>query len=97
MARPQLNFRLDAEMLAAIKAKSEAEGITLTDFIVNACRSALGIETMERTDYPSSDALENLAARLANVESSLAECITSKSRVDRIEQRVEAVLGETVA
>lgn len=97
MARPQLNFRLDAEMLAAIKAKSEAEGITLTDFIVNACRRALGIETMERTTHPSSDALENLVARLANVESSLAECITSKSRVDRIEQRVEAVLGETGA
>lgn len=96
MPRPQLNFRLDADLLTAIKAKCEADGITITDFIVNACRSALGIETMEPT-YPSSDALESLLARLANMELRLDDCLTSKERVDRIEQRVESVLGEMPA
>lgn len=42
--RSQINFRIDAELLANIKQSCEIKGITLTDFITNACKLALEIE-----------------------------------------------------
>lgn len=77
MQRAQLNFRLDTELLEAIKARCETDGTTLTDFIINACRSALGMETMKRTTHHNPGTLESLAARLAEVEKRLDKCITN--------------------
>lgn len=97
MPRTQINFRLDTELLTAIKAKCEASGISITEFLTDAARTALGIETIERTTYPSKDALESLTERLVSVESRLAECLASRERIERIESRVEEVLGEIAA
>ena len=97
MPRTQINFRLVTELLAAIKAHCEADGISVTEFLSDAARTALGIETIERTTALSPDALESLAARLASVESRLADNLASKERIERIESRVEEVLGECSA
>lgn len=97
MPRTQINFRLDTELLAAIKAKCEESGVSITEFLTDAARSALGIERMERTTYPSPEVLESLTERLASVELNLAECLASRERIERIEKQVEAVLGETAA
>ncbi len=97
MVRTQINFRLDTELLAAIKARCEADNITITDFLVDAARSALGIETTERTTLPNSEAVESLEERLAVVEGYLAQCLSSQERIGRIELRVEEVLGEIAA
>ena len=97
MPRTQINFRLDTELLAAIKAKCEASGISITEFLTDAARSALGIERMERTTAPSSEVLESLTVRLAIVEERLAHSLASSERIKRIESRVEEVLGETAA
>lgn len=97
MPRTQINFRLDTDLLAAIKAHCEADGVSITEFLTNAARNALGIETIERTILPSASALESLTARLASVESRLEDCLASREKIDRIERQVEEVLGETVA
>lgn len=97
MPRTQINFRLDTELLAAIKAKCEESGVSITDFLTDAARSALGIETMDRTTYLSPEALESLTERLASMELNLAECLASREKIERIEKQVEAVLGETAA
>ena len=97
MPRTQINFRVDTELLAAIKAKCEASGITVTDFLADAARTALGIETMERTNYLNSEVLAGLIARIANLENRLGSRIADRDEVDRLEQQVEVVLGETVA
>lgn len=97
MPRTQINFRLDTDLLAAIKAKCESEGVSVTDFLTDAAIRALGIEMIERTTYSSPGTLERLGARLASVEVRLEDCLASKERVDRIESQIEAVLGETVA
>jgi uncharacterized protein (DUF1778 family) len=41
--RTQINFRIDNELLDAMKAKCETEGVTQTEFIINAIKAALGI------------------------------------------------------
>lgn len=97
MTRPQINFRLDAELLAAVKAKCEADGISITEFLTDAARTALGTRMMERTTGPRPKALESLTERLAIVELNLAECLASRERIEQIESRVEEVLGEITA
>lgn len=97
MTRTQINFRLDTELLAAIKAKCEESGVSVTDFLTEAARTALGIERMDRTTTLNPEALESLTERLASVELNLAECLASRERIERIEARVEEVLGETAA
>lgn len=96
MPRTQINFRLDTKLLAAIKAKCEESGVSITDFLTEAARTALGIETIERTTTLSPEVLESLTDRLASVELNLAECLASRERIERIESRVEEVLGELV-
>ena len=97
MQRTQINFRLDTELLAAIKAKCEADGISITEFLTDAARTALGIETMERATYPSSGVLESLTKRLADMDERLNECLASRERIEQIGLRVEEVLGEIAA
>lgn len=75
--RTQVNFRIDTDLLTAIKQKCEAEGISTTDFFINAAKTALGIETMDRTTLPSLDALESLGERLEELEKRLAERIAA--------------------
>lgn len=97
MSRTQINFRVDTELLAAIKAKCEASGSTVTDFLTDAARSALGIETMERTTAPNSEVLAGIIARISSLEKRLDSRIANREEVDRLEQQVEVALGETVA
>lgn len=97
MPRTQINFRLDTELLAGIKAKCEADGISITEFLTDAARRALGIETMNRTTHPNSEVLESLTQRLASVELRLAESLASRERIEYIESRMEEVLGEIAA
>ena len=94
MSRTQINFRVDTELLAAIKAKCEGSGTTVTDFLTDAARSALGIETMERTTAPSSEVLAGIIERIATLEKRLNSCIADREEVDRLEQQVEEVRGE---
>lgn len=94
MQRTQINFRLDTELLAAIKAKCEESGTSITEFLTDAARTALGIETMVRTTASSSEVLESLTERLAIVEERLAQSLASIGRIERIEKQVEFALGE---
>ena len=97
MPRTQINFRLDTELLAAIKAKCEANGTTVTDFLTSAARNALGIETMEHTDYPNSDVLAGIIERIASLEKRLDGRIADREEVNSLQQEVEVSLGKTVA
>jgi antitoxin component of RelBE/YafQ-DinJ toxin-antitoxin module len=44
MAKQQINFRIDQELLQAIKARAQKEGIPYTQWIRNACLSQLTVD-----------------------------------------------------
>jgi len=69
--RPQVNFRIDADLLAAIKAKSAEQGISVTDLFINAAKTALGVETMDHPTLSSLGDLERLVDRIDNMENRL--------------------------
>ena len=48
MSRTQINFRLDDELLAKIKSKCDKSGVSLTDFLTDAARRALGHRMADR-------------------------------------------------
>jgi uncharacterized protein (DUF1778 family) len=74
--RSQINFRIDAELLANIKQSCELKGITLTDFITNACKIALEIEpaklSTETVEVINLQVEKYLASKLASIEERLA-------------------------
>ena len=88
MPRTQINFRLDTELLTAIKAKCEEKGINVTKFLTDAARRALGFETMQRTITLSPGTLERLETRLADVEKCLANNLVSLEEKEAIESRL---------
>lgn len=108
--RTQVNFRIDTELLATIKQKCSELGCSTTDFFINAAKSALGMETMERTTLPSLDAFQSLIARLVDVETRLSESLASREQIlrdidttitsrvrEEIEKEVASCLGEPIA
>lgn len=74
--RSQINFRIDAELLANIKQSCELKGITLTDFITNACKVALEIESAklstETVEVINLQIEKYLASKLPPIEERLA-------------------------
>jgi hypothetical protein len=101
--RTQVNFRIDTELLEAIKQAAAERGVSYTRFILDACKVALGRET-DTLAPTKSDGLEELRARLAELEHRLAERIVreqclvenEKHLAERID-KVEEELGKSVA
>lgn len=73
--RSQINIRIDAELLANIKQNCELKGITLTEFITNACKVALEIEpaklSTETVEVINLQIEKYLAGKLALIEERL--------------------------
>jgi hypothetical protein len=88
--RTQINFRIENTLLAAIRDRCEAEDITQTDFITNALKMALGMPR-NLTAYPTQDALERLASRLAEIEQ-------YQTKLDKqLDERIEAAIQRQMA
>ena len=96
MTRTQINFRLDDELLAKIRAKCDKSGVSLTDYLTDAARSALGRKSMDSTSYPDTEALSGIIERIDNVEKRLDNRIADAAVVG-LEQQVEELLGESNA
>ena len=94
MSRTQINFRLDDELLAKIKSKCDKSGVSLTDFLTDAARRALGHRMADR--YPDPDVLSGIIERIDNVEKRLDNRIADAAVVG-LEQQVEELLGESNA
>jgi uncharacterized protein (DUF1778 family) len=78
--RTQINFRIDNELLDAVKAKCEAEGVTQTEFIINAIKAALGIAP-SISDLTELDKL--IEAKLAPIEQRLEQRIAALENPQR--------------
>jgi hypothetical protein len=85
--RTQINFRIENDLLAAIKTKCEEQKITQTNFITNAIKAMLGIETPEDTSV-GTELIHELRMQLAETEHRLSE---------RISQLETQYLGELIA
>jgi antitoxin component of RelBE/YafQ-DinJ toxin-antitoxin module len=70
--RTQINFRIDNELLDAMKAKCETEGVTQTEFIINAIKAALGIAPVVSSPTELDKLIE---AKLAPIEQRLEQRI----------------------
>ncbi|HEY9596939.1 MAG TPA: hypothetical protein V6D33_04660 [Cyanophyceae cyanobacterium] len=85
--RTQINFRVDDELLTAIKAHCETQGVSQTDFVIGAIKNALGIQTPSSME-PNTEVIdERIDSRLAPVWAELAE----------IKLRLGSELGELTA
>lgn len=93
--RSQINFRIDTELLANIKHTCELKGITVTEFITNACKVALEIEpaklsaeTIEVINLQIEKYLANqltlIEDRLATLEHQQTACSCNTDMRDRI-------------
>jgi uncharacterized protein (DUF1778 family) len=72
--RTQINFRIDNDLLEAVKEKCETEGVTQTDFIINAIKAALGIAS---SISESTDLDKLIEAKLAPIEQRLLDRIAA--------------------
>jgi len=50
MAKQQINFRIDPSLLAQIKEQAEREGVSYTQWIINACLSQLNPDPLVTLD-----------------------------------------------
>ena len=102
--RTQVNFRIDTELLEAIKLAAAERGISYTQFILDACNAELGREVTDTPPSTNLNGLKELRARIAELEQRLAERIVKeKSLVDndlRLAERIDKVeeeLGKSAA
>lgn len=61
MAKQQINFRIDQELLNAIKDRAKKEGIPYTHWIRNACASQLAVDPFITLDEEEMDVYEPTA------------------------------------
>ena len=82
--RTQINFRIDNDLLDAVKAKCEVEELTQTEFIVNAIKAALGMPS-GATDSTELDKL--IEAKLAPIEQRLEQRLSDRIAALEVERR----------
>lgn len=70
-SRTQINFRIDEDFLQEIKDAARVQGISHTEFILNACKQALGYEVTQPINPTLS--LQTAFDRLNKIEVSLKE------------------------
>jgi uncharacterized protein (DUF1778 family) len=96
--RTQVNFRIDTELLEAIKQAAAERGISYTQLILDACKAELGREVTDTKASTNSNGLKELKARIAELEQRLAERIVrEKSLVEndlRLAERIDKVESE---
>lgn len=95
MAKAQAHFRLEPELLEAIKVRAEAENITITDLVTRFLKQGLGIEASTEIKTVSQQEIEdsvyqrisiNVSEEFASFESRISERISAE--VDKLEERV---------
>ncbi len=102
--RTQVNFRIDTELLEAIKQAAAERGISYTQFILDACKAELGREVTDTAASTNLNGLKELKARIAELEQRLAERIVRETSLvendlrlaERID-KVEEELGKSAA
>jgi hypothetical protein len=102
--RTQVNFRIDTSLLEAIKQAAAEQGISYTQFILDACKAKLGHQLTNTPAPTDLDGLEECIARIAELEQRLAERIVKEKSLvanelrlaERID-KVESELGKLAA
>lgn len=74
MTRSQLNIRVDSKLLSAIQARAKSNGVPLIDWVTNALQLALAETALDATSAQSSEALEEVLARLTQIENYQHQC-----------------------
>lgn len=107
MSKSQVNFRLPAPLIAALKARAEAEGISSTELATRLLEAGLGLSSLElanddpRIEERITISLEqriekHIANQLAPLQSQLEQRIEERIQT-AIQSKVDAVLGECSA
>ncbi len=101
----QINFRLPDSLIAALKARAEAEGVTSTELVQRLLEIGLGLSSSELAgNDPRIE--ERIASQLVPLQSQLDERIEKRIASQltpiqqeieqRIEQRIQAVIQSKV-
>lgn len=105
MRKSQVNFRLPDPLIAALKARAEAEGITSTELATRLLEVGLGLPSPELAgNAPRIE--ERIASQLVPLQSQLDERIEERIASQltpiqqeieqRIEQRIQSVIQSKV-
>jgi hypothetical protein len=90
MAKQQINFRIDPILLKQIKDRAQQEGMTYTQWIVNACVSQLAIDPMvtfdDEMDVYAPTAIHYSESNIQYSESTLQSAIQNWEQTDREQQ-----------
>ena len=69
MTRSQLNIRIDSNLLSAIQARAKSEGLSLTNWVMNALEVGLSAISPDTSPtQPTTEAAEAILERLSRLE-----------------------------
>lgn len=78
MQKTQINFRIDLDLLEAIKTKAEEEGIPYTNWIVETCKEKLGYSNSNSNLYSEA---ENKLLELQKAFNELAKIVSDHEKI----------------
>lgn len=78
MQKTQINFRIDLDLLEAIKTEAEQAGIPYTNWIVEVCKEKLGYSNSNKTLYSEA---ENRLLELQKAVNELAKIVGDHEKI----------------
>lgn len=96
MNRSQLNTRIDSELLSAIQERAKSDGVTRTDWVINALQAALAssVETLpDSATQPSTGVATEILERLYQLEEDQRQC---ERRLNEVRKEVTALQTQAI-
>lgn len=97
MSKSQVNFRLPEPLIAALKDRAQAEGVTSTELAIRLLEAGLGLPSSELPgDAPRIE--QRIANQLAPLQAQLEQCIEERiaSLLAPLQQRMEQRIEERI-
>ena len=107
MAKQQINFRIDPDLLAQIKDQAQKEGISYTQWIINACLSQLNPDPLVTLDDEMQASIDttiqyantNIQYSDATIQSAVTDQTLTQNTAeiwDEIEPKVKQLIEQAI-
>lgn len=77
MAKTQINFRIEEDLLKAIQKKADKQGISYTAWIINQCKASLGLQPEDLSEGRILDLIEERIKPLNSQITALQEEVST--------------------
>lgn len=107
MAKQQINFRIDPSLLEQIREQAEKEGISYTQWIINACLSQLNPDPLVTLDDEAQGSIDtaiqyhstNIQYSDANIQSAIQDRTPTQNTDeiwDQVAPKVQEMIDQTI-